>query len=122
MGLRAMRPLHRIPLTIQHRHRRKEWAALHRQWLPGMWNQVLWTDESRFTLDFADGRVKVRRMQNERYADACIMERDRFGGGSIMVWGGIWYGGRTACAYGSKAISTPKGTSTTLSCHTLYRQ
>ena len=26
---------------------------------------------------------------NERYADCCVLERDRFGGGSLMVWGGI---------------------------------
>ena len=25
----------------------------------------------------------------ERFADASINERDRFGGGSVMVWGGI---------------------------------
>jgi hypothetical protein len=27
--------------------------------------------------------------RGERFADACVLERDRFGGGSVMVWGGI---------------------------------
>ena len=45
------------------------------------------SDESRFTLTISDGR----------YADACVEERDRFGGGgSVMVWVGIMYNYRTA--------------------------
>ncbi len=61
------------------------------------WRSVLWTDESRFTIEFADGRVRVRRLPNERFAPCCTMERDRYGGGSVMVWGGIWYNGKSAC-------------------------
>lgn len=95
-GLRAYRPLTRIPLSLKNRRLRKEWAYDHRAWLPAQWNNVLWTDESRFSLDFADGRVRVRRLSHERHANACILEHDRFGGGSIMIWGGIWYRGRTA--------------------------
>ena len=50
------------------------------------------TDESRFTLYRADGRRRVYRRRGERFADACVVERDRFGGGSVMVWGGIVHG------------------------------
>ena len=28
----------------------------------------------------------------ELFADACVFERDRYGGGSVMVWGGISHG------------------------------
>ena len=43
-----------------------------------------------------DGRVRLYRRRNERYADCCVLQRDRFGGGgSVMVWGGIAYGYRT---------------------------
>ena len=31
----------------------------------------------------------------ERYADACVIEADRFRGGSVMVWGGISHNGKT---------------------------
>ena len=37
----------------------------------------------------ADGRVRVWRRIGERYSDACVVERDLVGGGSVMVWGGI---------------------------------
>ena len=36
-----------------------------------------------------DGRIRVLRRRWERFADNCLIERDRFGGGSDMVWGGI---------------------------------
>ena len=47
-----------------------------------LWRRVLFTDESRFTLYH----------HGERFANACVVERDRFGGGSVMVWGGIAHG------------------------------
>ena len=56
------------------------------------WRRVLFTDESRFTLYRADGRRRVYRRRGERFSDACVVERDRFGGGSVMVWGGIAHG------------------------------
>ena len=31
----------------------------------------------------------------EHFADACIIERGRFGGGSVLVWGGIMGGNKT---------------------------
>jgi hypothetical protein len=48
---------------------------------------LYFTDESRFTLFRLDGRRR-----GERFADACVLERNRFGGGSVMVWGGISHG------------------------------
>lgn len=55
----------------------------------------MFTDESRFCLDFHDGRVRTWRREGERFNDACVRERDRYGGGSVMVWGGIAFGLRT---------------------------
>jgi hypothetical protein len=49
--------------------------------------QVFFTNESRFTLFRPDGRRR-----GERFADGCVLERDRFGGGSVMVCGGISHG------------------------------
>ena len=54
------------------------------------------SDESRFSLQRGDGRVSVYRRRNERYADCCVLERDRFGGmGSVMVWAAIAHGYRS---------------------------
>ena len=42
-----------------------------------------------------DRRARVWRMRNERFAEVCIAEHDRYGGGSVMVWVGISAQGKT---------------------------
>lgn len=93
-GYKSCYPAIRIPLGHHHRIARLQWARDHQQWRDD-WRTILWTDESRFALDFHDGRIRVRRLKNERYADCCILEHDRYGGGSLMVWAGIWWNNRT---------------------------
>ena len=50
---------------------------------------MFFTDESRFCVERGDGRARVWRRRGERFAQNCVMERSRYGGGSVMVWGGI---------------------------------
>ena len=38
---------------------------------------------------------RVYRRRGKRYADCCVVERQRLGGGSVMVWGGIMANSRT---------------------------
>ena len=61
----------------------------------GMLNagSVFFSDESRFTIDRGDGKVRVYRRRNELYANFCVLERDRFGcEGSFLIWPGIAHG------------------------------
>lgn len=89
-GLRACRPVVRQVLTRHHRQQRRLWAQTHRRWTRQDWQKVLFTDESQFCLTGGDGRIYAYRRRNERYTEACTLERDRFGGGgSVMVWGGV---------------------------------
>jgi len=53
------------------------------------------SDESRFCVSHLDGRTRVWRRQGERYADCCVVEHDRWGGGSVTVWAGISSRNRT---------------------------
>ena len=39
------------------------------------------------------------RCNGERYRDNCLVERDRFGGGALVVWSGISYGHRTPLVF-----------------------
>ena len=65
-GLKSYRPVVRIPLTSEHRRRRVDWCRRHANWTDNTWKRVLWSDESRFTIDFHDGRViRVHRQANE---------------------------------------------------------
>ncbi|KAI4885674.1 hypothetical protein NFI96_003605 [Prochilodus magdalenae] len=52
-------------------------------------------DESRFYLSTCDRRDRLWRRSGECYAACNIIQHDWFGGGSVMVWGGISLEGRT---------------------------
>ena len=91
-GLRARRPKVGLPLNRARRARRMAWVIAPRRFPMRQWRRAFFTDESRFTLFRADGRRRLYRRRGERFADACVFERDRYGGGSVMVWGGISHG------------------------------
>ena len=55
------------------------------------WRNILFSDESRFSLHCADGRKPLYRWKGESYADTFAIEHDRFGGGSVMVLRSIAY-------------------------------
>lgn len=81
----CFRPLVRIPLTQEHRRLRLNWSRVHINWDVDIWRNVIFTDESRFVLDFADGRVRVHRRLTERFLDRYIVQHQRQGGSSLMV-------------------------------------
>ena len=56
---------------------------------------IVFTDESKFNLNCPDGRVCVWRRRGERIYPANVVECDGYGGGSVMIWGGISYEGKT---------------------------
>ena len=93
--VRARRPYVGHIIRPHNRNLRLLWARRHLRWTRVLWARVLYTDESRFNLSFADGRIRVFRRRGERFADNCLLERDRFGEGSVMVWGGITGGRKT---------------------------
>ena len=93
-GLRIRRPNVGLPLNRARRARRMAWvtAQAPRRFPIRQWRRVFFTDESRSTLFRSDGRRRLYRRRRERFADACIFERDRYGRGSVIVWGGILHG------------------------------
>ena len=83
--IRPRRPYVGRVLTARRRAARLQWAQRHFRWGRQEWVRVLFSDESRFNLSHHDGRIRVFRRRGERFADNCLIERDRFGGGSVMV-------------------------------------
>ncbi|GFV99566.1 transposable element Tc1 transposase [Trichonephila clavipes] len=59
------------------------------------WGRVLFTDESRFSLSSDSHRIRIWRERGSRNHPSNIIERDRYGGRSVLVWGGIMLGSRT---------------------------
>jgi hypothetical protein len=97
--LRESNLTHRKPATGPrvnpgHRMARLNFAREHRNW-DREWHNVLFTDDLRFCLTNNDRRNRVFRRPGERYSQCAIHQIDNFGGGSVMVWGGINWTGRT---------------------------
>ena len=95
-GLSARHPYVGCVLAQRHRVNRVNWVRTQKRRLKQQQNSVLFSDDARFTIHRGDGRVRVYRRRNERYADCCVLERDRFGvAGSVLVWAGIAHDFRT---------------------------
>ncbi|GFU00865.1 transposable element Tcb2 transposase [Trichonephila clavipes] len=95
-GLFARRPVRCVPLTPAHRRRRSLWCREHRNWRrENEWGRVLFTDESRFSLSSDSHRILIWREQGSRNHPSNIIERDKYGGRGVLVWGGIMLGSRT---------------------------
>jgi len=92
---RPRRPAVGPPLTREHRRARLAFARQHIRWTDDDWATVLFTDESRVALYSSDMRGRVYRRPNERFAQVNMREVVPFGGGSVMVWGGISLSGPT---------------------------
>ncbi|GFX83601.1 transposable element Tcb2 transposase [Trichonephila clavipes] len=94
-GVFARRPVRCVPLTPVHRRRRSLWCREHRNWRDNEWGRVLFTDESRFSLSSDSHRILIWRKRGSRNHPSNIIERDRYGGRGVLVWGGIMLGSRT---------------------------
>ena len=94
-AIRPRRPTIRPILLPRHRAARLTWCRRYLRFIIQDWANILFTDESRFHLDSSNDRSRIYRRVGERYADACVIQHQSFGGGSVMVWGGITANGRT---------------------------
>ena len=83
-GIKCHRPYRGVILTRRHRQQRLQWARNQRG---QNWQRVVFSDESRFNVSNADGRIRVYRRRYERSANNCVLQHNRYGGGGVMVWG-----------------------------------
>ena len=95
--LRPRRPYVGPNLSPRRRQRRMQWLRAHapNRFRLADWRHVMFSDESRFSLQRSNRRQRVYRRLGERYSDACVRGRQIRGRGSVMVWGGISHGVKT---------------------------
>jgi hypothetical protein len=96
-------------LTADHRRARLTFAQEHVNWSRTDWTNVMFSDESRYCQHSSDKRMRVYRRPGERYAQCNIVPTVMFGGGSVMVWGGITLEART------ELVVIPRGSITAVS-------
>ncbi|GFT38154.1 transposable element Tcb2 transposase [Trichonephila clavipes] len=85
-----------LPLTPTHRRLRLEWCRARGNWTAAEWNQVVFSDESRFSLSNDDNRIRVWRPHGERLNPAFVLQRHTTPIAGMMVWGAIAYNTRSA--------------------------
>ncbi|GFT82530.1 transposable element Tcb2 transposase [Trichonephila clavipes] len=95
VGLHVHRPMVCVRLTSRHRRDRREWATQHVNWRRNEWSNVLFADESRFSVNPNNRRIFIWRDRGNRNNPAFVHESVRFGGEGVLVYGGISINGRT---------------------------
>ncbi|GFX81758.1 transposable element Tcb1 transposase [Trichonephila clavipes] len=95
IGLYARRPVRCVPLTATNCRLRLTWSREHALWTSQQWSSVMFSDESRFSLQSNSRRTLIWRAPGTHYHQENTMERHRYGGAEWIVWGGIILGSRT---------------------------
>ena len=94
-GIWSRRPVVKQKLTQAHKVARMRWSRAHQNWRLAQWRNVLFSDEVRICLHHVDGRRRVWRRPGEEHHEQCVQQKIAYGGGSIMLWGGMSDRGRT---------------------------
>ena len=77
----------RKPLvTKRNQIKRLNWAKERQAWR-NEWDNIIWSDESKFELFRSDGRRWVWRRPHERYDVNCLIPTMKSGRDEVMVWG-----------------------------------
>ncbi|GFV27472.1 transposable element Tcb1 transposase [Trichonephila clavipes] len=95
IGLYVRRPVISVPLTATHCRLRLTWSREYALWTPQQWSCVMFSDESRFSLQFDSRQTLIWRALCTRYHQENTIEQHRYGGAGWLVWGGIILGSRT---------------------------
>ncbi|GBN14991.1 Transposable element Tcb2 transposase [Araneus ventricosus] len=82
-------------LTPKHRRLRLQWCHSRATWNATDWQNVVFSDESRFVLGTDDNRVRVWRCHGERCNSTHVVARHIARTAGVMVWGALTYASRS---------------------------
>ena len=102
-GIEAVVKRRRLFLSKHHRRERLDFAITHQDWTVEDWKTVVWSDETKINRLGSDGRKWVWKRAGEGFSDRLVQGTQKFGGGSLMVWGCmLWDGVGYACKIDGK--------------------
>ncbi|GFX89909.1 transposable element Tcb1 transposase [Trichonephila clavipes] len=105
LGLRGS--LRVLPLTPTHQRLCSELCRARLNYIETDWNQVIFSNESRFNLSNDDYRVRVWRPRGERLNPSFALHQHTTSIASVMVWGVIVY--NTRCHFSTSQCSASHG-------------
>ncbi|GFX99560.1 HTH_Tnp_Tc3_2 domain-containing protein [Trichonephila clavipes] len=86
IGLYARRSVRCVPLTATHCRMRLTWSREHALWTPQQWSRVMFSDESRFSLQSDSRLTLIWRLPGTRYHQENTTEQYRYGGAGWLGW------------------------------------
>lgn len=92
-GVRSRRRPHVNELTERNKAERLKWAMSHCHWRL-QWSRVVWTDEAVVQLRGNDRRLRLWVKPDAKTPRHLTLPKSQ-GGGSLLIWAGIWSDGRT---------------------------
>ncbi|KAF5314417.1 hypothetical protein D9619_011833 [Psilocybe cf. subviscida] len=92
-GMKAVAKRKRPKLEPRHRRLRREFAEVHKDWTVDDWKRVIWSDETKINRLGSDGRKWVWKKAGEGLSDRLVQGTVKFGGGSLMIWGCMFWEG-----------------------------
>ena len=87
IGLYSRSPVKKPLISKKNKKLRFKFGINHVLWDYNKWSNVFFSDECKFNLIGTDGKMYVRRFNNEKISPKCVINTVKFGGGSIMVFG-----------------------------------
>ncbi|GFW53307.1 transposable element Tcb1 transposase [Trichonephila clavipes] len=85
IGLYARKPVRCVPLTATHCRLRLTWSREHALWTPQQWSCVMFSDQSRFSLQSDSRRTLIWRAPGTRYQQGNTIERHCYGGAGWLA-------------------------------------
>jgi len=88
LGYHAYRAPIKSLLSFDNMNQRLQFAQEHLYWDLDDWHSIIFTDESSFKLISTNGRIYVRRRQDEAFQEDTVQHSDHWSS-SMLVWGAI---------------------------------
>ncbi|GFV18808.1 HTH_Tnp_Tc3_2 domain-containing protein [Trichonephila clavipes] len=86
IGIYARRPVRCVPRFTTHFRLRLTWSSEHALWTPQQWAFLMFSDDSRFSLQSDSRRTLIWRAPGTRCYQENTIQRYRYGGAGWLVW------------------------------------
>ena len=93
VGMMAVVKRKRPLLIKKHMKERLDFAIVHQDWTLDDWKKVVWSDETKINRLGSDGRKWVWKKAGEGLSERLVKGTTKFGGGSLMMWGCMFWDG-----------------------------